>query len=73
MPAERFQSGTTAFGDLEIVPSDQPGLWTASITQEGGLFKMVVTLDWSDFQRLGLFVNRETRRHALALRKPRGA
>lgn len=73
MPAERFQSRTTATGDLEIVPSDRSGLWVASISQDDGRYSLTVSLDWADFQRLGLFVNRETRRHSKLLQGRRGA
>lgn len=73
MPTERFIARCPGGTDVEMAPTPHDGVWELITRQQEGTDVMVATLDWADFQRLGLFVNRETRRHAKELQGRRGA
>lgn len=73
MPTEEFESRSVAGAWLHSRPDDRPGSWRFVVTQEDGQFTLGVTLDWADFQHLGLWVNRQTREHAKLLQARRGA
>lgn len=73
MPTERFIARCPGGTDVEMAAAPLPGVWELIVQQQAGADVMVATLDLADLQRLGLFVNRETRRHAKELQGRRGA
>lgn len=70
---ERFRSTGRGGFELIINGADPDAEWVAMIVDPDGGIIATSRLAWTDFQRLGLFVNRATRLHAKQLKVSRGS